>query len=154
MNVSLLSLRGRHHPCLANIVTTQEVKKLRPYLKLLTGDYLTYQRKYDDSGQGSPHCQVCHCHIVAVCPQYQDTRQRILFEIQEQCLLAKTNVHFQDILYQPEVLTQFILDPTSFNLRNRIHFNFKRFMLLNPQSKNEETERNEQEERLVLENLS
>ena len=126
MNVSLSSLKGRHHPCLANIVTTQEVKKLRPYLKLLTGDYLTYQRKYDDSGQGSPHCRVCLAdsesvsHIVAICPQYQDTRLRILLEIQEQCLLAKTNIHFQDILSQPEVLTQFILDPTSFNLRNRI----------------------------------
>jgi hypothetical protein len=46
-----------------------------------------------------------------------------LLEIYEQCLLAKTNIHFQEILSQPEVLTQFILGLTSFNLNNRIHFN-------------------------------
>ena len=30
MNVSLIGLRGRHHPCLSNVVTTDEVKKLGP----------------------------------------------------------------------------------------------------------------------------
>ena len=48
MNVSLSSLRGRYHPCLGNIITSSEVKKLRPHIKFLTGDYLTYERKIED----------------------------------------------------------------------------------------------------------
>ena len=43
LNVSLSGLRGRHHPSLSNIITTEEVKKLRPHLKLLSGEYITYQ---------------------------------------------------------------------------------------------------------------
>ena len=38
MNVNLIGLRGKHHPSLANIVTVEEVKKLRPHTKLLIGD--------------------------------------------------------------------------------------------------------------------
>ena len=45
LNVNLLSLRGRHHPCLSNIVTALEVKKLRVQLKILTGDYLPNKTK-------------------------------------------------------------------------------------------------------------
>ena len=127
MNVSLSGLRGRHHPCLSNIITTDEVKKLRPHIKLLTGDYLTYQRKFEESNQGSPICRICRlenesiCHIVAICPAYDMTRQRILKEIAELCLFARSYINIQDILSNPDRLTQFILDPTSFNLQTRVH---------------------------------
>ena len=73
LNVNLSSLRGRHHSSLSNIITTNEVKKLRPHLKFLTGDYLTYERKYNQSGQGNPNCRICEsesetiCHIVSQC---------------------------------------------------------------------------------------
>ena len=42
LNVSLSGLRGRHHPALAGIITTQEVQKSRIHIKMLAGDYLTY----------------------------------------------------------------------------------------------------------------
>ena len=45
LHVSLDGLRGRHHPCLSNIVTVEEVRKLRPHLKFLSGDYLTYLKR-------------------------------------------------------------------------------------------------------------
>ena len=34
LNVKLIGLNGKFHPCLSGIVTTEEFKKLRPHLKL------------------------------------------------------------------------------------------------------------------------
>ena len=127
LNVQMAGLRGRNHQCLSNIVTTNEVRKLRPYLKFLSGDYLTYQKKFENSNQGTPTCKICHaesesvCHILAICQAYEEIRNRILSEISELCLVAKSELNFQSISSDPEVLTQFILDPTSFNLKVRIH---------------------------------
>ena len=42
LNVSTLGLRGRHHPALANMKTTNDVRTSRPHLKLLSGNYLTF----------------------------------------------------------------------------------------------------------------
>ena len=39
----------------------------------------------------------------------------------ELCLLAKSKINFENILSDPEVLTQFLLDPASFNLGTRVH---------------------------------
>ena len=41
LTVNLNSLNGKHQPCLFNVITTQEVQKLRPHLRFLAGDYLT-----------------------------------------------------------------------------------------------------------------
>ena len=54
MNVNLSNLRGRNHPALSNVVSSKEGKKVRPYIKFLTGDYLTYERKQEESWQGNP----------------------------------------------------------------------------------------------------
>ena len=87
LNVNLSGLRGRHHPCLSNVITVDEVKKMRPHLKLLTGDYLTYKRKFDESGKGNPICRLCRtesesiCHIVAICPAYNVIRNKIVEEM-------------------------------------------------------------------------
>ena len=56
--VTLSGLRGRHHPALSNIVTAHEVRKSRLHLKMLGGDFFTYQVKAKQSG-GSPHCRSC-----------------------------------------------------------------------------------------------
>ena len=45
----------------------------------------------------------------------------MLAEFAELCLLNKSKLNFQHILSNPKTLTQFILDPTSFNLTDRIH---------------------------------
>ena len=127
LNVNLFSLRGRHHPALANIITTDEVKKLRPHLKFLTGDYLTYERKYQESGQGDPTCRTCKqesesiSHIISQCSAYNSIRDRIFLEFSEVCKFTKNSINFENLKSDESVLTQFILDPTSFNLKNRVN---------------------------------
>ena len=44
LNIQLAGLTGRQHPALAGIETTRDVERLRPHMKMLTGDYLTYNR--------------------------------------------------------------------------------------------------------------
>ena len=130
LNVNLSGLRGKYHPCLSNIVTTEKVQKLRPYLKFLTGDYRTYQKKFDQSdGKGSPECRLCHqggetvSHILGISPIYEVKRKKMLQEIIDIC--KNSNFDFEDILREgdPEQLTQFLLDPTSINLIKRVHIN-------------------------------
>ena len=100
---------------------------LRPHIKVLTGDYLTYYRKYQESGKGNPTCKICGleiesiCHILTQCPAYKTIRDRILVEFQEICLVTQNNFNLEAIKTNPETLTQFLLDPTSFNLKIRVH---------------------------------
>ena len=87
--MSLLGLRGRPHPALDYIGTAHEVKKARIHLKMLAGDYYTYEIISLQSG-GSPNCRSCDPtvaietieHIVAVCEAYALIRQRIFPEIE------------------------------------------------------------------------
>ena len=44
MNFGLSGPSGRFYPSLSQIITTGEVKELRPHQKFLTGDYLTYMK--------------------------------------------------------------------------------------------------------------
>ena len=129
MNVNLSGLRGRSHPCLSGIITTEEEKRLRPFLKFLTGDYLTYPKKFDQTNLGSPSCRLCDqeegetvCHILAVCPFYNGKRAKFIEEMKIVCQKI-TYFDFEDTIGDgsPEKLTQFILDPTSFNLKNRVN---------------------------------
>ena len=114
---------------MAGIVTTDEVKKIRPHMKFLSGDYLTYQKKFDQSDKGSPKCRLCELnegetisHIVAKCSAYKLKRSSILEEMQDLC---STSLYFnmKDIpeTSNPEMFTQFVLDPTSFNLSKRVN---------------------------------
>ena len=127
LNVNLSSLRGKSHPCLSNVITSHEVRKLRPHLKFLSGDYLTYQTQFHRTNKGSPLCRICESenetisHILAICPHYETIRKRILSEILAVTRLAKTHLEINSIIQNPETLTQFILDPTSFNLESRVH---------------------------------
>ena len=129
MNVNLTGLRGKHHPSLASIVTVEEVRKIRPLIKFLVGDYLTYQIKFDQTGQGNPLCKLCRtenetiCHLISICPKFNETRSRIIQQISEVCEMSRSNIDLEPILQEPKSLTQFILDPTSFNLKERIHMN-------------------------------
>ena len=120
-NVSLFSLRGRHHPCLNSIITIEDVRKVRAHLKFLCGDYFTYEIKYNQTGKGSSLCKMCRlesesiCHIVAACKEYDEVRRRITFEVKE--LLSKMNISNTEKIFENEnMFTQFMLDPSSFNL--------------------------------------
>ena len=125
-NVSLSSLRGQHHPCLYNIVTTNDVRKLRIHLKFLTGDYLT---KSQNNKSNNHECSICKKesetieHIIASCTAYKPIRDRILSEMLEVCLESKNLEMKTSWLQNNETIAQFILDPTSFNLTERVNLN-------------------------------
>ena len=127
-NVSLLNLSGRCHPSISNAFTAQEVSNMRPHLKFLVGDYLSSDKKTRQSG-GSPNCRVCdletpetYKHILVQCLFYNNVRSKILSEMKEFC----HSIHFyeiNDIMTNQDTLTQFILDPSSMNLKKRININ-------------------------------
>ena len=102
LNVSVSGLRGNRHPAIANMMTTCEVEKSRPHIKMLCKDYYTYQRRSDQSG-GSAHCRACSdqstpdsdkkpaetiSHILTVCSAYSDIRERILTEYAQVCITS------------------------------------------------------------------
>ena len=127
LNVDLQGLRGKPHPALHNITTTDEVLKCRPHLKMLCGNLFTYEVKYNQSGIGSPHCRLCESpcesvsHIVATCSHLEDVRKRIFEEFQSVPSLSRNKLSFSNYLCDEKSTTQFILDPSSFNLKKRIH---------------------------------
>ena len=102
---------------------------MRPHLKFLSGDYLTYQTQYERTTKGSPLCKICGLenetisHIVATCPYYDETRNRILNEILNVSKMSKTELNLEILIKNSENLAQYILDPTSFNLSSRVHRN-------------------------------
>ena len=87
LNVFACGLRGRHHPAISNMLTTRDVKLSRPHLKFLSGNYLTYKVKSEQSG-GSPLCRICssECeesvsHVISTCQSLAVERNRIISEI-------------------------------------------------------------------------
>ena len=52
-NVPLFGLLGRVHKALSGVSTAQEVSKMKSHLKMLSGNYLTYKTRAEQSG-GSP----------------------------------------------------------------------------------------------------
>ena len=98
---------------------------------MLAGDYLTFEIKSKRSG-GSSHCRCCPesppknedlSHILTECNAFEEIRARMLPEFSEVCRTSKSNLNFEEIMKNNETLCQFLLDPTSFNLQKRIHFN-------------------------------
>ena len=127
LNVNLQGLRGKPHPALKNITTTEEALKCRPHLKMLCGNLLTYEVKFNQSGTGSAKCRLCNSeceslsHIVANCSHFEDIRSRIFAEYENLLRKSGNNLNFSNYLIDDKTTTQFILDPTSFNLRLRIN---------------------------------
>ena len=123
LNVACHGLRGRHHPCLSDIKTVTEVRKLRPHLKFLTCDYLTHQTKFDHTQMGNPLCRSCEkenetiSHIVAKCAAYAMLRKRLLSQLEEACPQIVSGLD----MTEEETCTQFILDPSSLNLTSRMN---------------------------------
>ena len=133
LNVSLTSIRRGCHPVISNVVSTHEVKKSRSHLKMLSGDYFTYSIKAKQSG-GSPCCRLCPSeldkaedieYIITSCTAYKEIRNRILIEYQE--ILKKHKNPLLPHTYSDQVLCQFILDPSSINLHQRISSNSQLF---------------------------
>ena len=123
LNVSLTGLGGRPHPSVSNILTTRDAMKLRSHIKLLAGDFLSYELLAVERG-GSPKCRLCPAstestqHILSECRGTADTRERLLPELLNLIASIEPNCSLLKPETTPEILTQFILDPTSMNLPN------------------------------------
>ena len=96
---------------------------------MLIEDLYTYEIKSEQSG-GSSHCRLCSdekteniSHILTFCSAYSDIRIRILEEFSYLCLQVKSVLDFSELMTDSETLCQFILDPSSFNLKQRVHMN-------------------------------
>ena len=123
-NVGALGLTGRIHPSISNIQNTSDVQKMRIHTKMLVGNYYTYVMKARQSG-GSSRCRQCDngeeddiCHILL--SHMSPPRTRILEQISQLCDLSYSELNFNELKKCKETLVQFILDPTSLNLKNRI----------------------------------
>ena len=129
LNVNMVGLRGKHHPVITKIVTPVEVQKMRPHLKMLCGNLLTYQTKFNQSGIGSPHCRLCQAksetlsHIIGSCSHYEEVRGRIMKEFEKLLETSLSKVRIGDFVETDNILTQFVLDPSSMNLSPRVHLN-------------------------------
>ena len=132
--VSLSGLSGAHHPALSGVTTSTEVKQMRPHLKMLSGDYLTFQTRSEQSG-GSPDCRLCPAsiegnkpaedieHVLTKCIATDDIREKLLLELATASALTSSEIDFQYIMSNSSTLTQYILDCTSFHLNNACRVN-------------------------------
>ena len=130
-NVQLHGLSGRPHPVLNNIYTTQDVRKLRLHLKFLAGDYLTNDRLALDQPGKSPACSLCADpdsieHVIYSCRATAPVRSRLLPELLNVVAKVHPTCDILSKLHPADIMTQFILDCTSYNLPNpcRIPANF------------------------------
>ena len=105
---------------------------------MLVGNYLTFEIKSQQSG-GSPYCCLCQNnnndnnelsedpkvetieHLVSNCRSLSDTRINILDEMKKLCHEAGLKIDIDN--FTNSELTQFVLDPSSLNLKNRISIN-------------------------------
>ena len=125
LNVQLLGLSGRPPPVLQNILTTQDVKKLRLHLKFLTCDYLTNDRLAADQPGRSPACSLCGVldsieHVLLACRATDSVRSRLLPELLNTVSKVQPTCALLAMLPPPSILAQFVLDCTSFNLPDNI----------------------------------
>ena len=138
LNIQLSGLSGRHHPALSGIKTTRDVQRLRPHIKMLSGDYLTYSRiAQDNKGVGDPSCRICRTsqpvsvalvppdtvlHILTECRGTAEVRERLYPELLNLLLTVDPNDAFlaSHNEFCGNNLAQFLLDCTSFNLPEHI----------------------------------
>ena len=92
---------------------------------MLSGDYLTFKKRSQQSKNISPLCKICNfeeedtCHVLTA--HISENREKILQEMENVCSLAKSEINFIQIRSDKLTLAQFILDPSSINLQHRIY---------------------------------
>ena len=121
LNVQLHGLSGKPHPILQNISNTQDVKKLRLHLKFLTSDYLTNDRIALDQKGRSAACSLCGAqdtieHVLTLCSATNSVRNRLLPDLMNTVAVVQPTCELLNNYSSSAVMTQFILDCTSFNL--------------------------------------
>ena len=126
LNIQATGLTGRHHPVLSGGFTTHDVSRLRPHIKMLSGDYSCYATLGIERDQ-DPHCRLCSSlslspapsedmeHILTRCRGTAEVRDKLIPEV-----LNTVAKHFpaNKILehHDHHTMTQFILDCSSLNL--------------------------------------
>ena len=125
-NTNLLGLSGRQHPAIQNMHTSWEVRISRPHLKFLSGNYITYAIKSEQSG-GSSRCRICTSgkdetifHVIIECESLDHSRNTILEDFKYLCTMTKNNITYNNLKENPKILCQFLLDPASMNLPTRV----------------------------------
>ena len=121
LNVQLHGLSGRPHPVLQHIYNTQDIKKLRLHLKFLTNDYLTNDRLAIDRPGSSPACSLCGSmdsieHVLLSCRATDSVRSRLIPDLLNTVASVDPTNGFLENLPPVPIMTQFVLDCTSFNL--------------------------------------
>ena len=123
LNVQTVGLSGQPHPMFRWVSSTRDVTRVRPHVKMLSGDYLCYANLAHDRDT-DPHCCLCLLvpapkedlvHVLTMCSATRDTRSRLMPD------LFNTIASFYPsnglLNHTPHsVLTQFILDCSSLNL--------------------------------------
>ena len=59
-------------------------------------------------------------HLLISCTAYTDIRSKKLLEFEHLCSLTSPTIYFSNILEDKTELCQFLLDPTSLNLKQRV----------------------------------
>ena len=60
-------------------------------------------------------------HILTLCCAYNDVRETKLEELKHLCKMLKNKIEFSKLLEDKNMLCQFLLDPTSLNLKTRVN---------------------------------
>ena len=125
LNVELQGLSGRPHPVLMKILNVQEIKKVRAHLKFLALDFPHTSQRDGNGLRGL--CNLCSeeplCiaeHLLVICRSTSDVRSRLFPELVNVVASIWPQSHILQRQIPPKMLTQFILDPTSFNLPNDV----------------------------------
>ena len=108
-----------------NVITTHAVNKMRPHIKMLAGNYLTFEEKSKQSG-GSPYCRLCSDisepesleHLISKCEGIHETRTRILNTMSSICQDVGLDIDLTQ--FSNDQVTRFVLDPSSMTLTKRI----------------------------------
>lgn len=119
LNIQLQSLHSPH-PITKNITQPREVQKLKYQLKVLAGDFYTNSIIGERNGM-TQQCPLCnyYCeddvHILSYegCPELSNPKVRIVSEMKAAATTFKPPL---TISSDKNIFTQFIIDPSSFNL--------------------------------------
>ena len=112
-NVSVTEIRGRRHPALSNILITHEVQKSRIHIKMLEGDYFTYELNSIRSLKYTAYFDNLRS-------RYSDKRNSITEEYKKIWKISSSDFLIEEILSNNRTCCHFILDRASLNLQIRI----------------------------------
>ena len=116
---------------------------MRPHVKMLSGNYLTFEIKSEQSG-GSPDCRLCSQlgetpltesleHLISLCVKFSDVRTRIKTKMMSVC--QEFGISIDIFKYSSSEFCQFLLDPSSLNLNQRVGITHPALPLLFKQSR-------------------